>query len=264
MSRVRAPSIAHFFSVDLVTAFFLGLIQGVTEFLPVSSSGHLTLAELLMGLKLDEEMLLFNVFSHLGTLFVIFFVFRQEIFQLFQRKSPMRTALIIGTIPLFFFVPLFKVIKASFGAPQVLGLSFAFTGCILLLGDRLKMSVASKWRPIIVGMAQTVALFPGVSRSGMTISAGRVAGFSNQEAIQFSFLLAIPAVLGSLTLEIYHLFRDEMTYMVDPLPLSVAIITSFIVGFFSLGLLKALGRMGKLGYFAWYCLALSGLTFYLL
>ena len=250
--------------MDLSTAFILGLIQGVTEFLPVSSSGHLTLAEQLMGLGSNEEMLLFNVFSHLGTLFVIFFVFKKEVLQLFKKKSSMRTALIIGTVPLFFFVPLFKVIKASFGAAHVLAFSFAFTGCILFLGDRLKAPVAPKWRPLVVGLSQTLALFPGVSRSGMTISAGRVAGFTNQEAIQFSFLLAIPAVLGSLTLEVIHLVKDGTTHVVDPLPLSVAIATAFVVGFFSLGLLKALGSMNKLGYFSWYCLALSGLTFYLL
>jgi len=250
--------------VELSTAFFLGLIQGITEFFPVSSSGHLTLAERLMGMTLDEEMLLFNIFSHVGTLFVILFVFRREVLETFTRKSTMRRALILGTLPLFFFVPLFKVIKASFGATEVLTVAFAFTGCVLFLGDRLRMPVDSKWRPLVVGMAQTIALFPGVSRSGMTISAGRVAGFSSQEAINFSFLLAIPAVLGSLTLEVYHLVREGSADVVDPLPLAVAVMTAFVVGFFALGSIKALGRMGKLGYFAWYCLALSGLTFYLL
>ncbi len=224
----------------------------------MSSSGHLTLAEHFLGLSLEDGILLFNVLSHFGTLLVILFFFWRDVWAF-------RRPLFWGTLPLFFFVPLFKLIKASFGVPSLLGISFAFTASILFLGDRVRFTLSQKWHPLFVGLAQTVALFPGVSRSGMTISSARILGWSADEAIKFSFLLAVPATMGALILEGWHLYKEGAEAL--PIawePLLLATITSFVVGLFSLRLIKTLGRMGKLGYFAWYCLAIAGLTLMLL
>ena len=200
--------------MSTLEAIFLGILQGLTEFLPVSSSGHLTLGQALIGLQDLHNFIIFDLICHLGTLLAIFVIYRNDILQLFTSDKRRFGQLVLATLPLFPLVLLLKPIKALFDQTQYLGFFFIITAFLLYLGIRYG-SVKAKTHPwrdaLAIGMFQAVAIVPGISRSGATISGARILGWQTQEAVTFSFLLAIPAILGGTAVELLQLLLKSQT-----------------------------------------------------
>ena len=246
-------------------AFILGILQGLAEFLPISSSGHLKIGEALFGLEDLSQYLLFDIVCHFGTVLAILCVFASEIKRILTRDWETLGCILLATLVLVPCVGLIRPLKGIMDTPAYLGFFFLATTTFLLLGHRFeKLSSPAhlrrrKWRhALIVGVAQAGALFPGVSRSGMTISAMRVLGWEHANAKKFSFLMAVPAVLGSMVIEGAELLFNEHVVMPE-VPLS-----SYLGGFFSSFVFGTLILLifpriplHTFRYFAWYCLALG-------
>ena len=251
-------------------AILLGIVQGLTEFLPVSSSGHLKLTQYLLGMQDLDHYILFDLVCHLGTLLAIFIVFFQNIKNVFAKDSPRFWQVAIATLPLFPLVLLMKPIKAAYADPRYLGFFFLLSALILFIGVRFGKTkpeaqlAKHPWRDALkIGLWQAIAILPGVTRSGSTISGARLMGWSANDAVVFSFLLAIPAILGGTTLEAFKLWQHPESTV--HLPLSyylLGAVFSFAIGFFALQLLIRLALQNKFYYFAWYCLILGLATTY--
>lgn len=245
-------------------AIILGIVQGITEWLPVSSSGHLMLAHQLLGLK---QPVVYDIILHLGSLLVVFGVFWKDISKIVSgvlKKDPFFLKylglVILGTIPIglvgFFFK---QEVEAAFNNVTMLGISFLMTAAFLFLSryPSVKENVFSKKSALLVGIAQAIAILPGVSRSGATISAGLMQGIKREEAARFSFLLFIPAILGATILELPSLGQ------VENIPaLLLGTVVTMVVGWFSLTLLLKIIKHQKFHYFGWYCLGLGLLVLF--
>lgn len=267
MSRVRAPSIAHhvFIAMTSFEAILLGIVQGLTEFFPVSSSGHLELGQYLLGLSDFHQYIFFNLICHLGTLFAVFIVFAPQIRTALFSDHKQLKLILLATLPLFPLVLFMKPIKAIFDQPEYLGYCFLFTAFLLYLGTREQPPKEVKKTSrdaMIIGMFQAVAILPGISRSGATLSAGRMLGWQQSDALTFSFLLAIPTILGGVVLESLQIARQGSAAFanVGTMQYFFGFITSFVVGLFALRFLLKLAAKDKLFYFVWYCLALGIFT----
>lgn len=250
-------------------AVILGIVQGLTEFLPISSSGHLQLIQSLLGMKDLDQYLVFDLICHLGTLCAILILFFQQIKSTCSSLHSTRLRqLAIGTLPLFPLVLIMKPIKAVYASPEYLGTFFILTSLILFLGiwigKRAFQTQEHPWRDAwLIGCWQAVAIFPGISRSGSTISGARMLGWNPQDAVSFSFLLAIPAILGGVALEIFKMWKHPQS--VISLPFShyvLGFFFSFVIGLFALQLLMRLAMQNRFSYFAWYCLILGVATTY--
>lgn len=256
--------------MTLLEAFFLGLIQGITEFLPVSSSGHLELVQYFLGFQSLHQYILFNMICHLGTLCAILFIFFSQVKQCISNHGEMFFKICLGTLPLFPLLLIMKPIKALFDQPQYLGFCFLITSGLLFAGLSMHLNVPfsglkkRRFDSLTIGLFQAIAILPGISRSGATISAARVLGWKKEEAIQFSFLLAIPAIGGGTVIELWQFYRmaGSETPPVHLGQFIVGFATSFIVGCIALHLLQRLMERNKWHYFAWYCLILGLLTIY--
>ncbi len=272
MSRVRAPSIAlSFLFMELWHSFFLGLVQGITEFLPVSSSGHLSLVQHFLGFKDLHHFVLFNMICHLGTLSALFSLFFPHIKQTLKGGIKAWGPLCLGTLPLFPLALILKPIKAVFNHPEWLGPLFLLSAGLLFAGAyrRLPLSfirpLSQGHHALMIGLFQAIAVLPGISRSGATISAARLLGWDHERAIRFSFLLAIPAILGGTLLEGWEVWKSPPSPF-SSLPLAswphlaIGFLVSYFVGLLSLCLLIRLSSHHKWHYFAWYCLGLGILT----
>lgn len=257
--------------MSLIQAFLLGIIQGITEFLPISSSGHLALGQFVFGLDIEEH-IPFDLICHLGTLCAIFAVYATKIKSLFSKESKMLKQILIGTLPLFPIVFILKPIENVYSQPHLLGFSFLTTAFLLFAGIRWghEKTVQEKKRrsffdPLVIGLFQTIALLPGISRSGSTISGARLLGWTRDEALTFSFLLAIPAILGGVALKTMQLIFSEGVVLSDTTCIHyfIGFFTSFFVGYLALKELIKLAMKEKLMYFVWYCLILGiGLLVY--
>lgn len=254
--------------MTLWQAFLLGLIQGITEFLPISSSGHLALGQYFLGFENLQDFILFDLICHLGTLFAICYVFFPIIRDSFS-TGPIRSwQIVVGTLPLFPLVFILKPLKSLFDQPALWGPCFLITAGLLFasLTYRFPEKFLSKkyqWGDsLTIGIFQAIAILPGVSRSGATISAARLLGWQKEQAVQFSFLLAIPAILGGSILEGWKAWHLPSSSLVEINPWSfiIGFITSFIIGSLTLQLLVRLVIENKWKYFAWYCLILGMIT----
>jgi len=246
-------------------AILLGIIQGLTEFLPVSSSGHLELGQYLLGMRDLHQFILFDLICHLGTLCAIVYVFLPQIKHSFSNQTRLMQ-IVIGTLPLFPLVLILKPIKSLFNQPEYLGICFLITAAFLFAGTYFHLRIrksSSSWKdPLTIGLFQAVAILPGISRSGATISAARLLGWQKEEAIQFSFLLAIPTILGGTALEVaqFILHPAAPTAALTATQIFAGFLTSFFVGCFALKLLIRMMNQDKWIYFAWYCLFLGIVT----
>ncbi len=258
-------------------AVILGLIQGFTEFLPVSSSGHLVLAQQLFGL--NGDLMTFDIFMHFGTLLAVLVVFYRSIISillgcragmkslLLEKLPPsyiyhnsyevrMAAALVVGTVPAGLVgITLHHQIEALFSTTIPVLAALFVTGSILLITFLVKKGEdhIGFWRGLLVGIAQAIAIIPGISRSGSTISAALFLKVDRQEAGECAFLLSIPALGGATVLAL-----KEFTSAAIHIPLHTIILgiaASFISGLFSLMLLMSIVRKGKIGYFGLYCIA---------
>lgn len=233
--------------------FFLGLVQGLTEFLPISSSGHLVLGQKFFNLA---PPIFFDILIHFGTLLAIVFYFFKDFNKLKSQKF--LSLLIVGSLPAGI-IGLFlrKQLEMVFDSYLIVGLSFLITAFLLFLTKFLRkqekeIEKVSFSEVFFIGCFQALALLPGVSRSGATIVAGLLIGLKRQAAFSFSFFLAIPAILGALSLEILKNGADGQLGVG-----TVGLITAFFSGLLALNLLQKVLKKGKLFYFGFYCLGLG-------
>lgn len=257
---------------------FLGLVQGVAEFLPISSSGHLSLLQNFLGLKSVEETNLFlDVLLHFGTLISIFAYYRHDIWDMIKEffkgckavvhPDPRETTvpearrmvllIIVGTLPLFLILPLKKYIDNLYTNTWVIAGALLVTGCLLFISDRLgkgKKTVRSVSLKdiIIIGFAQGLATIPGLSRSGSTISTAMLLGCRRDFAVRYSFLMSIPAVLGANILTMVDAIQAGIDWSLMPAIL-LGVVVASVSGYFAIGLVNMLSNKGKFGNFAYYC-----------
>lgn len=245
----------------------LGIIQGLTEFLPVSSSGHLVVANALLealGSKPVEDLVEVSIVLHLGTLAAVLVYYRREIWRLFGTDRRVIPLLILGTIPAAAVgIPLKKMLPDDLilENPLVAGLMFPITALALLWVSRREPEETDypqlTWRnSLAIGLLQAVAILPGISRSGFTIAAGLGVGLNRQAASTYAFLLAIPAIAGAGLLEGIDAMQEGTTGTA-PLHLVVGFLVSFAVGWLALKLLIYWVRRGQLAFFAWYLIPLG-------
>ncbi len=243
-------------------SILLGVVQGLTEFLPISSSGHLLLFQSMFGMKNLHGLILFDLVCHVGTLLTILIFFSKQIMTLFRKDRQMLFNLVIGTLPLMGVAALLPVVEKLFATPYWLWLSFLITAALLFSCQHWSMQKAQMRRrdAFLIGCMQGVAVIPGISRSGSTIATAKLLGFSRQEAVVFSFLLAIPAILGGLSLKLLQLVLQPEKVMIADIALKeyfLGFIVSFLAGCCGLYLLMKIIRSDALKYFAWYCIAIS-------
>ena len=245
--------------LTILEAIILGIVQGITEWLPVSSSGHLVLLQHLFGL---EQPVVYDIVLHLGSLVVVLAVFRKEIMDLSlgvlrREEKELRYAgyLAIATIPIGLVgVFLNDLVKELFSDVRTVGVSLLFTALLLHLSqypEKKDKKITLK-SAIGIGIMQGIAILPGVSRSGSTISAGLMQGVEREEAARFSFLMFIPAILGATLVEGRHI-RE----IADPMALGVGTLASVIVGFLTLNFLLRIVKTGNFSRFKWYCLTVG-------
>ena len=267
-----------------LTAFLLGLVQGVAEFLPISSSGHLAIAQNLLGLEgAGSVPEFFDVLLHLGTLIAVFAAYWTDICEmvvevfrgigdLVHRSTPspvpparrLILLIVVGTLPLFAVLPIRKAVQGLSDNMVFVGAALIVTGILLFLCDRVrkgrKTERSATWLDaLLVGVGQAVATLPGVSRSGMTITAGCFVGYERRFAVRFSFLLSIPAVLGANILSIGDAVKAGINGAEVPMYL-VGVVTAAVVGYLCIRLLKYVADKGRFGAFAYYCWAVGILT----
>ena len=255
--------------MDYLDAVLLGAIQGVAEFLPISSSGHLVIADALLrevrGGSFDPKRnLQLNVAVHLGTLLSILVVYRRDLLPLFRNG---RLCLLIGlaSIPIVATgLTLREVIEESLFSPLVAGLCLFITAGLLAWadfspgGDGTTQTLTFR-QAGIVGLFQALALLPGVSRSGSTIAGGLLTGLRPDDSARFSFFIAIPAIAGAVVLTAKDVVQESA--QATPLPvLLVGAGVAFLVGWGSLRVLLRLVRRRQLRWFAWYCGFAGGAT----
>ena len=251
--------------MTLFEAVILGIIQGLTEFIPVSSSGHLALGQILFGLEQDG--LLFEMVVHIGTLIPVVIIFWKDIWAIIRRPfQKMTLLLIIGTIPVALAGFLLEdIVGNAFTSLMWLAVGFVITGVTLLFADRIRNN-KKKSEDItildaaIVGIAQAIAIFPGISRSGSTVMAALGRGIDREAAAKFSFLLSIPVVLGATVLQVVHLIRDDSHIYatnVDFWPLALAFVAAMLSGYLAIKLMLMAIKKAKLRYFAHYVLILA-------
>ncbi len=270
--------------MSLLTAVVLGLIQGVSEFLPISSSGHLAIAEYLLGeAGIAAPPDFFDVLLHLGTLAAVFAAYWddikamvRELFlgvgDLVHRTTPtplpparrMIFLIIVGTLPLFAVLPLKDWIEGLSDNIYVVAGALLVTGCLLFASDRVRRGrkaerSATVLDVLLVGVAQAVATCPGLSRSGTTISAGCCLGFERKFAVRYSFLMSIPAVLGANILTLRDAAKTGIAWAEVPVYLA-GVLVAALVGYACIRLLKMIADKGKFGWFAYYCWAAGLLT----
>lgn len=240
---------------QLVQIVILAIVQGIAEFLPISSSGHLNVFQSMMG-KLSESAEL-NIVLHFGTLLAIIGFYWKRIMALLSSDKRVIPMLILGTVPAAIIGIYLKKMHEPLLANTLLsGLMFPITGIMLIVLSRLKQGekeyVNMNYKMVIlIGLAQAFALLPGISRSGSTIVMGSFLGLSRQSAATFSFLLAIPAILGATVLELKDIIEVGKTE--TPLmPLMAGLVIAFAVGWVSLAILVKWLEAGKLHWFAYY------------
>ncbi len=251
--------------MEFIQAIVLGLIQGLTEFLPVSSSGHLVLFQNLFGI--EEATQAFSIILHVATLIAVFVYYWQDIWALIRRPFQRTTALLIaGTIPTVIIALLFNdTFDAIFGKGKFIGFNFLFTGLILLYADsrhagRKKIKNMSIFDALVIGTMQGVAILPAVSRSGMTISTCLARGMDRDNAARFSFLLSIPAILGGMVLTIKDMITGEVV-LADAMgtaPMVCGFIAAAVSGYLAIRFMVDVIKKGKLKWFSVYVFILGG------
>jgi len=255
--------------MTIFEAIILGIVQGIAEFLPISSSGHLLVLRDIFGL--NEEMVSFDIFVHVGSLVAILVVFWRDVWELLKQPFCKKTALLItGTLPVIFVgFPLRRFIDGPIFTSGIwLAAAFTLTGVLLLMADLFfKPGTKSESEitfkdAIFVGFMQALALPPGISRSGMTITAALGRGINREAAANFSFLLAIIAIAGVGFVESLELATGRVSIEnIGLAPILVGAIVSGIVGYASIKLLLRLIKSCKLRYFSYYVWVLAALIF---
>ena len=258
-------------------AVFLGLVQGVTEFLPISSSGHLSILNNLFGISTPEDgHVFFDVLLHLGTLVSILVVYWRDIADMFfevlgfvgigpsarvrkQRYPAARLFVMIlfATLPLVLILPIKDELETLYYNSIFIGVALILTGCMLYVGDKMIQGKKTETNmtvldAVIIGLCQCAATIPGLSRSGTTITAGLATGLRRDFAVKFAFLMSIPAVLGANLLSLFDAIKDGVDWSLLPAYLAGMLAASG-AGVLSIQLLHLVAKRGRFGGFAYYC-----------
>lgn len=261
--------------MTVLEAVLMGLVQGVAEFLPISSSGHLAIAEHLLRLELDDG-ILFDVLLHLGTLVAVFIAYWRDVVDMIREfflgvrdlarhstPSPVPPArrlvllIIVATLPLFLILPIKDRVEGLYDNMWFIGGALVATGFLLRLSDRhchgrKTEKTARLTDALAVGFAQALATVPGISRSGMTITAGCLVGYERRFAVRFAFLMSLPAVLGANILSIADAAAEGVDWSLLPMYLA-GMVTAAVSGYFCIRLLNMIASKGRFGAFAYYC-----------
>ena len=253
--------------MPILHAIVLGIVQGITEFLPVSSSGHLILLPMLLGWP--EQPLAFDTVVHLGTLAAVLVALRDDLPKLFADKGKLGWTIVAASVPALGMGFLFKdQIETVLRSPLVVAASLVVWGILLWIADRqMKKQAEGKienvgyHRAMMIGLAQAIALIPGTSRSGVTITAGLFMGLSREAAARFSFLLGIPAISAAGALGLFELATGEA--QIELVPMIFGFLTSFACGFIAIRFLLKLLKSTSFVPFAIYRIALAGLVVWL-
>lgn len=253
----------------------LGLVQGLTEFLPVSSSGHLAIGREILGVEAAKD-LVFEVVVHTATVLATIIVFRKQILRLlkglfkfeYNDETDYVLKICVSMVPVFIVGVFFKdYVESLFSSLLVVGLALMVTALLLFFSDRASSSRAQRvssarngmswWQALAVGVGQACAVVPGLSRSGTTISTGLLCGMRREDVAQFSFLMVLVPILGEAFLDVVG--GDVAGSSVGALPLAVGFLSAFVSGLFACRVMIALVKKAKLKWFALYC-AVVGLA----
>ena len=240
---------------NIIKYIIIGLIQGITEFLPVSSSGHVVLFGSLFDL---DNLLLISIVAHVGTLFAVLFCYRKKLFQLIkQPKNKTNLHLIIATIPTILIVLFFNSFFEDNFSTSTLVWGFLISAVLLLIADfkRQKHKEINSKSSLYMGLAQGCAILPGISRSGSTLVCGLLLGIDKQKALDFSFLMSIPIIIASAIYETIKLFSMQIT--INWFGIFIIMISSFVFGILSIKIMLKLVNKNKLFYFSFYLIFLS-------
>lgn len=252
--------------MDYIHAIILAVVQGIAEFLPISSSGHLVISDALlqqtMGSSLPATMTdsaTMGIALHFGTLLSILVVYRRELMDVIKDTQTL-AMIVVATIPVGVIGLLLKdYVEQAFHSPLTAGCALLATAVFLLVGRRLQSQTptadkVSLGTAIAVGLFQAVAIVPGISRSGSTIAAGMACGMKREDAARFSFLIAIPAIGGASVLELKDFVTGEASFSGNLMPVVIGMLVSFVVGVLALRWLIRMVVADRLHLFAFYCL----------
>lgn len=266
--------------MSLLGAILLGIVQGIAEFLPISSSGHLAVLQNLFGVEDPAQgNLLFDVMLHLGTLISVVVAYRREILEIIRSLIGLITGkggrsltaepygpprrfvlmIIVATLPLFLVLPVQDLLESLSGNTIYVGIILILTGVMLFAADRIKPGKKTEKNmtyidALLIGFGQAVATVPGLSRSGTTISVGMARGLDREYAVKFSFIMSIPAILGANILTFAKAAKAGIDSSMLPKYLA-GVAVAAVVGFFAIKLVRLLAQKGKFGRFAYYCFA---------
>ena len=272
--------------MDFLNAALSGIIQGLTEFLPVSSSGHLALFVNMFGFDVDGEFLLFALILHLGTLLAVFIAFAKDIKELFMAFLTLTAKIFTGkfkyagleiyerfvilifvaTLPLVAGAFLEGTVSAVAYNSRIIGALLLVNAVILFFCDRIKTrditeKTASPKNALIVGLVQLIAVVPGISRSGMTITGGLLNGFTREFAVKFSFILSIPAIIGASVFHFADFIREGETITRELASNAIiGFLFSFVFGFAAIIMLRLIAKNRKFWIFSIWCVIVGTLA----
>lgn len=246
----------------------LALVQGLTEFLPVSSSGHLVLLGKIFGI--ENDFLLLSVILHVATLFSVLIVLKDEVKEIIKNPfGNLSKKLIVATIPTVVIVLCFKSFFDSTFSGKFLPLCFMSTAVIIVVTELISLKQQEKKplnyaRGIFMGIAQGIAVMPGISRSGATICAGLLTGAERKEVAHFSFLMSIPIILASLVLEVYEYAKAGQVLTLAWYELLIGFVVAFITGIFAVKFMLKVIEKRRLLWFAVYLVIISIVSFFVI
>lgn len=240
---------------NIIKYILIGFIQGITEFLPVSSSGHIVLFGSLFEL---DNLLLISVVAHIGTLFAVLYCYKDKIISLIKKpKNKTNLHLIFATIPTVVIVLLFNRFLEDNFSTRTLVWGFLISAVLLVIADLKKdgNKPITKRSALYMGLSQGMALLPGISRSGSTLVCGLLVGTEKNEALDFSFLMSIPVILASAVYESFKLITCQIT--INWLGIFIVMISSFVFGIISIRIMLKVVKKNKLYFFSIYLIVLS-------
>jgi undecaprenyl-diphosphatase len=249
--------------MNVFQGFILGLIQGLTEFLPISSSGHLVLFQKLFCLK--QGVLTFDVAVHFATLLAVMWVFRADVIAIIRKPlSKLTLLVVVGTIPAGVIGVLFKnKIEKIFESGTTLGLEFIFTGLVLWYAESIRsknkgLEKTGYGDAALMGTAQAIAILPAVSRSGLTLAAALMRGLNREFALKLSFLISIPAILGATVFDLKDVIKPEAgTVSIDIWPVLIGMVVAAVSGYLSIKFMLKVFSKASLKIFSYYVFILG-------
>ena len=262
--------------MNIFEAIFLGIVQGVSEFLPISSSGHLVLFENMFKIGNPEQYMTFNLLLHLGSLVAVFIAFWADIkavlttvwniiLNIFGQKRKIEKSerklvvlLIISLVPMVIMLPFKGFIESMFHSAWIASACLLLTGVLLNLADKTaagekSVKGATTGDAFGVGVMQALAICPGLSRSGATITGGLLTGFTREFAVKFSFLMSIPTILGAVILEIPDVIKTTGESPGNLVAYIIGAVAAGVSGYFAIKMVRYIAKSGKFGGFAIYC-----------